>query len=164
MHVNRTDVKNRFCGFQLDQMEKILEDLSTSHQDSSDSESDDEVLFDEHDGEEREKLPLNIHRFKVCLYSIKHLYKCLFLNSKLVQELRKQLEVLDKTDERSLESLTSVLSQHTLSRCEERDISEYRARLLHWETERQQLIQRETDTRHNAQREKEMRQSAGAVQ
>ncbi|KAA0714487.1 28S ribosomal protein S27, mitochondrial [Triplophysa tibetana] len=127
----------------LDQMEKILEDLSASQEDSSDSESDDEVLFDEHDGEEREKLPQYIQRFK---------------------ELRKQLEVQDKTDERSLESLTSVLSQHTLSRCEELDISEYRARLVHWETERQQLIQRETDMKHNAQREKEMRQSAGAAQ
>lgn len=126
----------------LDQVEKIMEDLLTSRQNPSDSQSDAEVLFDEEDEEEREKLPQYISRFK---------------------ELKKQLEVQDKLEQRSLESLTSTLTQ-TLTRCEESDITEYRTRIQHWETERQLLIQRETEMRQNAQREKEMRQVAGAAQ
>lgn len=89
--------------------------------------------------------------------------KLLFLNSMLVQELRKHLEVQDKLDKRSLESLISTLSQQTLSGCEDSDITEYRTRVHDWETERQQLIQREKEMRQNAQREKETRQTAGAA-
>lgn len=89
--------------------------------------------------------------------------KFLFLNSMLVQELRKHLEVQDKLDKRSLESLTSFLSQQTLSGCEDSDITEYRTTVHDWETERQQLIQREKEMRQNAQREKETRQTAGAA-
>lgn len=59
------DFMRRLCGFQLDQVEKILENLLTSPQDASDS------LFDEEDEEEREKLAEYISRFKVCLISIK---------------------------------------------------------------------------------------------
>lgn len=61
------DVKTRLLVFQLDQVEKILEDLSSCHQDSSDSDSDTEVQLDEEDEQEREKLSQYINRFKVCL-------------------------------------------------------------------------------------------------
>lgn len=64
-----------------------------------------------------------------------------------MQELKKQLEDQDKLDQRSLESLTSTLTQHTLRHCEESDITEYHTRVQDWETERQMLIQRETEMR-----------------
>nr|XP_055024950.1 28S ribosomal protein S27, mitochondrial isoform X1 [Misgurnus anguillicaudatus] len=124
----------------LDSVEKILEDLSRLPQEASDGQK---SLLDEEDEQERDKLPQYISRFK---------------------ELSKRLEVQDKLDPRGLESLSSTLTQQTLIRCEESDISEYQKRVQDWETERLQLIQRETEMRQNAQRERLNKQTAAAAQ
>ncbi|XP_055024950.2 small ribosomal subunit protein mS27 isoform X1 [Misgurnus anguillicaudatus] len=124
----------------LDSVEKILEDLSRLPQEASDGQK---SLLDEEDEQERDKLPQYISRFK---------------------ELSKRLEVQDKWDPRGLESLSSTLTQQTLIRCEESDISEYQKRVQDWETERLQLIQRETEMRQNAQRERLNKQTAAAAQ
>ncbi|XP_051950962.1 28S ribosomal protein S27, mitochondrial [Xyrauchen texanus] len=126
----------------LEFVENVLTELSTLP-DGQNSPDQTENDLDEEDQLERAKLPQYIDRFK---------------------ELSERLAVQDKIDSRSLESLTSILTQQTLTACEESDIAEYQTRVRHWEAERHQLIQRERETRENAQRERLNKQKTSAAQ